>query len=138
MNRGHWVVLLLVAAAVQAATLWYWATSPFVRFGALTAPSTTVYLVLIIVLPAAALIAAVVMRVNRYFLLVLAAACYPFAAQLAFSGSGSGGNLLGSPTPAHLAVLFVPPLLVAFAAVIIPALRSRGPLMPEPEEPGLA
>jgi hypothetical protein len=96
-----------------------------------------VYLVLSIVLAVAAVTATVITRVKGYFLLLLTAACYPFAAQLAFSGSSSG-NLLGLPTPIHLAVLFAPPLLVGCAAVIIAATRSRVPPSPEHGEPGLA
>jgi uncharacterized membrane protein YidH (DUF202 family) len=137
MHRGHWVVLLLIAGSVHAATLWYWATSPIVRIGGPQPPSTTVYLVLSIVLAVTAVTVALAMRVDRQFLLFAATACYPFAAQLAFSGSSSSGNLLGSPTPVHLAVLFVPPVLVLCAAVIA-AIRSRVPPSPEQGEPGLA
>lgn len=103
-----------------------------------TPRGSTVYLVLSTVLVVAAVTAAVIMRVKGYFLLLLTAACYPLAAQLAFSGSSSSGDLLGRPTPIHLAVLFVPPMLVVCAAVIIAAIRSRVPPSPEHGEPGLA
>ncbi len=137
VNWGHGAVLLLVAGSVQAATFWYYATSPFVQSFFRTPPGSTVYLVLSIVLVVAAATATVITRVKGYFLLLLMAACYPFAAQLAFSGSSSG-DLLGHPTPIHLAVLFVPPMLFVCAAVIIAATRSRVPLSPEHGEPGLA
>ena len=138
MNRGHWVVLLLIAGAVHASTLWYWATSPIVGIVGPQPPSTTVYFVLSIVLAVTAVAVALAMRVDRQFLLFAATACYPFAAQLAFSGSSSSGNLLGSPTPIHLAVLFVPPMLFGCTAVIIAAIRSRIPPSTEHGEPGLA
>jgi uncharacterized membrane protein YidH (DUF202 family) len=137
MNWGHGAVLLLVAGSVQAATFWYYATNPIVRSFFQTPPSSAVYLVLSIVLAVAAVTATVITRVKGYFLLLLTAACYPFAAQLAFSGSSSA-SLLGHPTPIHLAVLFAPPLLVGCAAVIVATTRSRVPPSPEHGEPGLA
>jgi uncharacterized membrane protein YidH (DUF202 family) len=130
VNWGHGAVLLLVAGSVQAATFWYYATSPFVQSFFQTPRGSTVYLVLSIVLVVAAVTAAVITRVKGYFLLLLMAACYPLAAQTAFSGSSSG-DLLGRPTPIHLAVLFVPPTLVGCVAVISAAIRSRVPPSPE-------
>jgi hypothetical protein len=78
------------------------------------------------------------LRVNRYFLLLLAAMFYPYVMQLAYPTNSSSGDLLGHPTPAHLAVLFGPPLLVAATAVIIAATRRRASLPAGPGQPGVA
>jgi hypothetical protein len=61
--------------------------------------------------------------VNRYLLLLLAAMFYPYAIQLASFGIFSpdrigGANLLRTPTPEHLALLFVPPLLLACCGIL--------------------
>jgi hypothetical protein len=134
---GHMVVLLLAAAAVQASTLLYWATTPMARIGFLRPPGTTAYLVISVVLGAAAVCLAVVLRVDLYFLLLLAVMFYPYVLQLASSPASTDSDLIGHPTPAHLAVLFLPPLLVACAALLstVTPLRSRAGLPPGPDEP---
>jgi hypothetical protein len=118
VNWGHGVVLLLAAAAVQASTLLYAATTPIVRIMSLRPPGTTVYLVVSIVLAAATVVAAVIVRLDRYLALLLAAMFYPYALQLASSPSSSDANLIGHPTPGHLALLYLPPLLLACAAIL--------------------
>jgi len=137
VHRGHVVVLLLAAAAVQASTLLYWATTPMARIGFLRPPDTTAYLVISVVLGAAAVCLAVVLRVDRYFLLVLAVMFYPYVLQLASSPASTNSDLIGHPTPAHLAVLFLPPLLVACAALLstVTPLRGRAGRTPGPDEP---
>jgi hypothetical protein len=124
MNWRHWAVLLPAAAFVQVTTLLLYATSPVVGFSGLRSPDfsglrspdTSGYLVLSVVFAAATVVLAVALKLNRYFLLFLTATFYPYAMQLAFSGAfrpGFGTDLLRLPTPAHLALLFVPPVLLA-------------------------
>jgi hypothetical protein len=54
------------------------------------------------------------------------------------AASDAGTELMGIPTPRHLAILFLPPALLAAAAVITAALRSRGLPPPATEKPDLA
>jgi hypothetical protein len=59
--------------------------------------------------------------------------------QLAFPTASSDTNLIGHPTPAHLALLYAPPLLLA-CGVILAAVTSRhsGVLTsPDLDKPGL-
>src|SRR5258708_20252147 len=101
-----------------------------------TAPGTTVFLGVGIALAVAVGSLAVVFRLNRYFLLFLAVMFYPYVLQLVPTDSSSG-NLIGLPTPQHLTLLFLPALLLAFAAilsVVIPR-HSRPLASPEPKEP---
>ena len=68
-----------------------------------------------------------ILKLSWHFLLLLAVLFYPYVMQLAFSGvfrDRFGTNLLGLPTPGHLIVLFVPPMLFACAVLLIAA-RSR-------------
>jgi hypothetical protein len=136
LTWGHGAVLLLAAGAVQASTLRYDATARIM--GILSREAPSIYLIITIVLAAAALVVAALLRMNRYFLLLLAVMFYPYVMQLAYPANSSSENLLGSPTPAHLAVLFGPPLLVAAATVIIAAARRRASLPAEPGQPGAA
>jgi hypothetical protein len=138
LTWGHGAVLLLLAGAAQASTLLYDATGPFMPFFSPSPPNTGIYFMISIVLAVAALIVAVVLRMNRYFLLLLAVMFYPYVMQLAYPASSTSGDLLGHPTPAHLAVLFGPPLLAAVVAVITAAARWRGPLSSGPGQPGVA
>ena len=138
LTWGHGVVLLLAAGAVQASTLQYDATDGIARFLSPGPPDTTVYFVTSVALAAAALNMAVILRLNRYFLLLLAVMFYPYVMQLAYPQHSSGADLLGSPTPAHLAVLFGPPLLVAVVAVLTAIARLGVPLPSEPGQPGVA
>jgi hypothetical protein len=127
---------LLAAGAVQASTLQYDATAPIM--GILPREAPSIYLIVTIVLAVAALVVAGLLRMNRYFLLLLAVMFYPYVMQLAYPTNSSSDDLLGNPTPAHLAVLFGPPLLVAAATVIIAAARRRASLPAEPGQPGVA
>ena len=146
MSWRHWAVLLPAAASVQVSTLLLYATSPLMQFwGGLRPPDTSGYLVLSVMFAAAAVVLAVALKLNRYFLLLLTAMFYPYVMQLAFSGAfrssfgvfrpGFGTDLLRLPTPAHLALLFVPPVLLA-CWVVLTAIwprRSRVTMSPGQE-----
>ena len=137
MGWGHAAVLLLAAAAVQVSTLGYDAASPVAGFVATRSPAPA-YLAAGAGLAVAAAGVAVAVKINRYFLLLLAAMSYPYVIQLAVPATSSSGNLIGSRTPAHLALLFVPPLLLACWALLtaVTPLRSRAQPSPAPERPG--
>jgi hypothetical protein len=66
---------------------------------------------------------AVAFKLSRYFLLLLVM-LYPVALELAATGYRRA-ELIGLPTPGHLAVLFVPPALVLTGIMIgtFPKLR---------------
>jgi hypothetical protein len=133
----HGAVLLLAAAAVQVSTLMYDAVSPpFTQILTRTPPGATVYFAVSVALAVAVASLAVVFRLNRYFLLFLAVMFYPYVLQVVPSNS-SGGNLIGLPTPQHLTLLFLPALLLAFAAILSAVIpRHPRPLAsPEPKEP---
>ena len=142
MNWRHWAVLLPVAAFIQVSTLLLYATSPIMRFRGLRSPDTSGYLVSCVVFATAAVVLAMALKLNRYFLLLLAAMFYPYAMQLAFSGAfrlssgvfrpGFGTDLLRLPTPAHLAVLFVPPVLLACWVVLTAIRPGRSRVMMPP------
>lgn len=132
VNWRHGVVLLAAAGAFQGFALWYVATArPIFEWAG--HPVTPAYLVTGIVLAVAAVVLAVIFRLNRYFLLILAAACYPFAMQLAFSAFRT--NLLGNPTPAHLTVLFLPPVLLVLGLVGTAGMRARAQIPAKPASP---
>ena len=128
----HGVVLLAAAGAFQGFALWYAATNRPI-FAWTAHPVTAAYVITGIALAAAAVVLAVVFHLNRYFLLVFAAACYPFATQLAFSAFRT--NLLGNPTPAHLAVLFLPPVLFVLVLVGTAEMRARAQVPAKPASP---
>jgi hypothetical protein len=90
----------------------------------------TVWLVSSVVLALAVVILALAWKLSRYFLLLLAVMCYPYAMELASTPSSSGGDLLGSPTPAHLAVLFLPPVLFACGTVLAAVTPRPSRLLP--------
>ena len=138
MGWGHVAVLLLAAAAVQVSTLLYDAASPPVSF--VTPRSlAAVYFAVSVVPAVAAAGVTVAVKMNRYFLLLLAAMFYPYVVQLAVPATSSSSNLIGSPTPAHLALLFIPPLLLACAAILtaVTPLSSRAQPSSAPEAPRL-
>jgi len=123
VNWGHGVLLLLTAAAVQISTLTFDTTGPQVS----VVPSprvNAVYLVISVMLAVAAVSMAVTMKVNRYVLPLLAVLLYPYALQLAFTATGGNTHLIGNPTPFHLASLYLPLLVFAWAAIVIPILRA--------------
>jgi hypothetical protein len=129
VNRGHGglgLVLLLTAAAVQFSPFWSQTTSGVPGRWFITSPLTSAFLVISIVLTVIAAGLAVAWKVNRYFLLLLTAVLYPYGLQL-IPVTSSSSNLIGSPTPAHLALLSLPPLLVACWAVLT-ALPPRFPV----------
>ena len=128
----HGVVLLAAAGAFQGFALWYAATNRPI-FAWTAHPVTAAYVITGIALAAAAVVLAVVFHLNRYFLLVFAAACYPCAMQLAFSAFRT--NLLSHPTPDHLAVLFLPPVLFALGLVGAAAMRARARVPAKPASP---
>jgi hypothetical protein len=138
LTWGHGVVLLLAAGAVQASTLQYDATTGITRFLSPGPRDTTVYFVISAVLAVAALIVAVILRLNRYFLLLLAVMFYPYVMQLAYPAGSTSDDLLGHPTPSHLTLLFLPPVLVAVVAVLTAIARRGVPLPSEPDQPGVA
>jgi len=120
VNWRHGAMLLLAAVAFQGFAFWYAAKGNMVLgFG--YDPVTPLYPLAGVVLVIAAVVLAVAARINRYFLLVCAAACYPCAAQLVFARFHT--DLLGNPTPARLAALFVPPVLFALGVVFTAAVR---------------
>jgi hypothetical protein len=133
----HGVMLLLAAGSWQAFALWYDVTTPrFYRWQFLPHQGVTGYLVTGAILAVAALVVAVVFRLNRYFLLAFAAACCPCAIQFVFNQGRAGllglrlrPDLLGNPSPAHLAVLFGPSLVFVLG-VMVTALRVRASVQP--------
>jgi hypothetical protein len=149
VNWRHGIVLLLAAGAVQAATLLYDAVSPRARLayrvaspirrvthaGGLTtmpfsralSPDLTGYVVAAAALTAIAIGLAVTWRQGGYYLLLLGVTLYPFTLEVGLSPGrrNSGQDLIALPTPGHLAVLFLPPLLVA-AAILIGAAAPGG------------
>jgi len=130
VNWRYGAVLLAAAAAVQLSTFWYDATSrPWFLPGAPRVPPG-VWLVSSVVLAVAAVTLALAWKLSRYFLLLLAVMCYPYAMELAFTPSSSGGDLLGSPTPAHLAALFLPPVLFACGTVLAAVTPRPSRLLP--------
>jgi hypothetical protein len=131
VNWRYGVVLLVGAAAVQLSAFLYDARSRALFLGGAPPSRPTVWLVSSVVLAAAAVILAVAWKLSRYFLLLLAVMCYPYAMELAFTPPpSSGSDLLGSPTPAHLAVLFLPPVLFACGTVLAAVTPHRSRLLP--------
>ena len=133
------VVLLLVAAAVQVLTLLYDASSLLAERGVLLGatahsarwamvhqPGISRYVLMAVVLAAAAAGLAAAFKVNRYFLLLVAALVYPVALELAAAGYRDT-ELIGLVTLGHLALLYGPPLVVLAGIMIsaYPGLRLR-------------
>ena len=131
VNWRYGAVLLVGAAAVQLSTFWYDATSrPWFLAGA-PPVRPAVWQVSSVVLAVAAVSLALAWKLSRYFLLLLAVMCYPYAMQLAFSQpASSGSDLLGSPTPLHLAALFLPPVLFACGTVLAAVAPRPSRLLP--------
>ena len=131
VNWRYGVVLLVGAAAVQLSTFLYDARSRPLVLGGAPPSRPTVWLVSSVVLAVAAVSLALAWKLSRYFLLLLAVMCYPYAMELAFSPpASSGSDLLGSPTPVHLAVLFLPPVLFACATVLAAVTPRPSRLLP--------
>jgi hypothetical protein len=94
VNWRYGVVLLVGAAAVQLSAFLYDARSRALFLGGAPPSRPTVWLVSSVVLAAAAVILAVAWKLSRYFLLLLAVMCYPYAMELA------------SPPPRAAAAIF--------------------------------
>lgn len=131
------IVLLLVAVAVQLLTLLSDATSLFARTGvllhatshssswkSLPQPGIAGYVAAILVLTAAAAGLALTLKISRYFLL-LVVLCYPVVAQLVAASVRYAGELMGLPTNAHLAELYLPPLLLLAGIMIVACTGQR-------------
>jgi hypothetical protein len=138
LSWRHGVVLLLAVAAVQLLELVYDASSDYAQTGVLVRatahsalwkdirqPGISGYVIAAVVLGVVAAGLAVAFRLSRYFLLLLVL-LYPVALELAAAGYRDT-ELIGLPTPGHLAVLFVPPAVVLAGIVIsaYPGLRPR-------------
>lgn len=140
MTWRYGVVLLLVAAAVQLSTLGYDARLPVLRFLRLGSPDGSLYFACSAAFAAAAAVLAIRLRLNWYFLLFVLAMCYPYALQLVFPAHSSGEDLMGVPTPGHLALLFS---AVAAGPRYHPSRRHATPLpsgagaRPRPAQPDL-
>jgi hypothetical protein len=156
INWRHGIVLLLAAAAVQAVTLMYDAASPIARqaywdaspitqvthaggqttvtVSRVLSPDLTGYLVAGAALTAIAIGLAVAWKQSRYYLLLLGVTLYPFALEVGLSPGqqNSGDDLIALPTPGHLTVLFLPPLLVAAAIPLAAAAPRRSLRLREP------
>ncbi|HEX3492253.1 MAG TPA: hypothetical protein VHU92_23100 [Streptosporangiaceae bacterium] len=135
----HAVVLLLAVAAVEALELVYDASSSNAQTGVLVRatahsavwkdlrqPGISGYVIAAIVLGVVAAGLAVAFRLSRYFLLLLVL-LYPVALELGAAGYRDT-ELIGLPTPGHLAVLFVPPAVV-LAGIVIGAYPGLRPWM---------
>jgi hypothetical protein len=138
LNWRHGVVLLVAAAAVQASTLMYDAVTFPARM-VIRSPDITAYLVISIALTLVAAFLAVALKLSRYLWLLLTAMLYPYAMQVAFSLKSVQANLIGNPSPPHLALLYTPPLLLACGAVLITVAPRRVgvPRSSSPDKPGL-
>ena len=130
VNWRYGLVLLVAAGAVQVSTVVYHAMTPFWRHMAMPPPAGTLYLAGSIVLAVAMVVLAVAWKLNWYFLLFLAAMSWPYAIQLAFTATGGSTNLLGNPTPAHLAALYLPPVLFACGTILAAVAPRRSRLQP--------
>jgi hypothetical protein len=68
---------------------------------------------------------AAITKLSWRFPLLLAALLYPYALILATAPpASSGSDLIGSPTPMHLTLLFLPSLLLACYLVVKAMLNS--------------
>lgn len=126
----HGVVLLLAAVAVQVLTLLDDAGDQFADKGKLVqatahssqwlsipGPGISGYVILAAVLAAIMAGLAVVLKINRFFLLLTVAFLYPVTLEL-IASAPRDWQLIGTLSPGHLAVLFLPPLVLLAGAVI--------------------
>lgn len=124
------VTLLLTAAAVQVLTLMSDAASDFAQTGVLlhaTArsadwkllpqPGIGGYVAATLALALVAAGLAVTLRISRFFLL-LVALCYPIVVELVVSVRDDI-DLMGLYTHVHLAVLYLPPLLLVAGIMLV-------------------
>ena len=130
VNWRHGVVLLVVAAGVQ---LSIFRNDPMGRplfLQVAPSPQLTLYLAGSAALAGAAVALAVAWKLNRYVLVLLAMMVYPFVIQLAFASTGGSTDLLGNPTPLHVAALYLPPVLFACGTVLAAVTPRRSRLLP--------
>jgi len=123
VNWGHGVVLLMVALAIQLSTLRYIASTPLVRLA--SGPDTSAYPWASIALVVAAAGLVVMLKMNRYFPLLVLALCYPYLLLVAVPQTSSS-NPVWHPTLVHLALRYLPLLLLAAGAVLM-AVTPRRP-----------
>jgi hypothetical protein len=124
------VVLAVTAAAAYVSTFRYDAMTFPGRWLVRQPSMATVYLAGSVVLAVAAVVLAVAWKLNRYFLLLLAAMFWPYAIQLAFVSTGGSTDLLGNPTPLHLVALYLPPVLFACGVLLTAVAPHRSRLLP--------
>lgn len=120
VHWGYGVVLLLLAAAVEVSVLAYQAAQPDARL-ITQGPRSLAwgYVAVSCALTAAALVVVPITKLGWRFLPLLAALLYPYAVILATTPpASSGSDLIGSPTPMHLTLLFLPSLLLACYLVV--------------------
>jgi hypothetical protein len=124
------VVLAVTVAAVHVSTFRYDTMTFPGRLLPPQSSAATIYLAGSTVLAVAAVVLAVVWKLNRYFLLLLAAMLWPYAIQLAFVSTGGSTDLLGNPTPLHLVALYLPPVLFACGVLLTAVAPRRTRLLP--------
>jgi hypothetical protein len=132
VNWGHQVVLLLLAVAVQVSTLAYEAAA--YRF-TWPMPRSLGWgqVAISVALTVAALAVVAVRKLGWHFPLLFGALLYAYALLLATTpAASSSSDLIGSPTLVHLALLFLPALLLA-SFVIVNATLSKHHRRPGPE-----
>lgn len=148
--RARWregIALLLVAAAVQVLTLMSDATSRWAQtavllhatarsslWKVLPQPGIGGYVAATLVLAVAAAGLAVALRISRYFLL-LVVLCYPVIVELVVVSWRRGIDLMGLYTHGHMAVLYLPPLLMMAGIMIV---ACTGPRLRAVRQPGSA
>jgi hypothetical protein len=124
VNWGHGVVLLFLAAAIQVSTLAYDKTNHF----AWPPPRSLSWglVAISVVLALAALAVATARKLGWHLPLLLGGMLYAYALLLATTPpASSGSDLIGSPTLVHLALLFLPALLLAGYFIVTAALAKR-------------
>jgi hypothetical protein len=146
VNWRFGIVVLLASAAVQAATLLYdaaspeaqeayWDSSPIrqvthsgnqtsVWVWHVVTPDLTGYVVATATLTVIAVALALAWKQGPHYLLLLGMMLYPFALEVGVSPfrQNSGDDLIASPRPGHVTLLFLPVVLAAVAILAAAAL----------------
>jgi hypothetical protein len=141
------ILLLLAAAAIQVLTLmsdaagrFAWtgvlvsATSHSARWKDMHQPGTGGYVAAVLVLAVVATGLALTLKISRYFLL-LVILCYPVVVELIAASVRFGTELMGLPSDGHLALLYLPPLLLLAGIMIV---ACAGPRRRAIHQPGPA
>jgi hypothetical protein len=141
------IVLLLAAVAVQVLTLMSDAAGTFAWTGVLVSatshssswkdmhqPGIGGYVAAILVLAVVTAGLALALRISRYFLL-LVILCYPVVVELIAASIRNGIELMGLPSDGHLALLYLPPLLLLAGIMIV---ACSGPRRRAVHQPGPA